>query len=175
MSERADVCLACMSRRGPSLCAAACVVSKAGEHESVGQGAVDKIAATRLAPVCYSHRKIVVKTVFIPTDPRPCSPEMLLSTCWLAGARRSHLACPSALWWGLLSPFSANQYQSFKVARTRQRLELLTLLESTRSPVISGIKKRDISNNTVLVKTFTVFIRSMFFIWITWGCSGKNK
>lgn len=81
MSERADVCLACMSRRGPSLCAAACVVSKAGEHESVGQGAVDKIAATRLAPVCYSHRKIVVKTVFIPTDPRPCSPEMLLSTC----------------------------------------------------------------------------------------------
>lgn len=65
--------------RAESVCAA-CVVSKAGEHESVGQGAVDKIAATRLAPVCYSHHKIVVKTLLIPADPRPCSPEIPLST-----------------------------------------------------------------------------------------------
>ena len=46
-------------------CVCVCEYKVGQEEESVGQCALDKIAATCLAPVCYSHHTIVVKTPLI--------------------------------------------------------------------------------------------------------------
>lgn len=67
LSKRVDVFLASTSRHTLNVCA--CMVSKAGTVESVGQCAVDKIAATCLAPVCYSYHTIVVKILLTPPIP----------------------------------------------------------------------------------------------------------